>query len=227
VDDRELLVAIRNQVDGHLEEHPLSGSGYVMHPSSAATKTPKGFFSGWVWPVPIWDGEHPVISDGFNRYAIGRQGEKDYQRQHLGVDIMFRNSEARAPNLPEWSKWYHMPSSTVPMLAAGPGHIWFAGKTGTGWTIKIDHHGWVGFPLLSYYTHMSELFVDDWDGTSGLYVPAGFDLGLVGNSPLGADPNHCHFELLDYTDGIEPGRENRALDPEPYLKCFGYRSFPR
>jgi murein DD-endopeptidase MepM/ murein hydrolase activator NlpD len=121
-----------------------------------------------------------------------------------------------------------MPSNTVPYLAPGPGHIWFAGKTSQGWTVKIDHHGWAGFPLITYHTHMSQLFIDEWDdGKGGLYVPAGFELGFIGNTPKSEDDiNHVHFEMWDYTKGVPPGRENRALDPEPYLKCFGHRVLP-
>ena len=118
-----------------------------------------------------------------------------------------------------------MPSDTVPMIAAGPGHIWFAGETGTGWTVKIDHHGWAGFPLITYYTHMSELFIENWDNAGdGLYVPAGCELGCIGEG--GTNLNHCHFEMLDYTEGVPSGRVNRAMDPAPYLECFGHRVLP-
>jgi murein DD-endopeptidase MepM/ murein hydrolase activator NlpD len=218
--DRELLVQIHDDIETHLETTPNAEGIYNMQPASNADETPKGNFSGWVWPVPVWNGEVPVISDGFNRYQQGEPGEPGYRRQHLGVDVMFKNAEPQVPNEPEVTKWFHMPSD-VPYLAPGAGHIWFAGKTNTGWTVKIDHHGWAGFPLITYHTHMSELFIDDYDdGRGGLYVPAGFQLGLIGP---GGNVNHCHFEMWDYTEGVPPGRVNRALNPAPFLKCFGYR----
>lgn len=222
--DRELLEHIRTEIDEHIATHPLWEGVYELMPSRNATKTPKGNFSGWVWPVPIWNHKPPAISDEFNRYAVGKPGEPGYKRQHLGVDIMFKNASAQIPKLPELTKWFNMPSD-VPYLAPGPGNIWFAGKTETGWTVKIDHHAWAGFPLITYHTHMSTLFIDEWDNIGGgLYVPAGFQLGLIGNSPASdSDPNHCHFEMWDYTEGVASGRVNRALDPKPYLACFGHR----
>ncbi len=177
--------------------------------------------------MPIFNGDEPVISSGFRRHAIGEPGKPGYKRQHLGVDGAYKNEVAHEPYPPEWSKWYNCPSDMIPMLAMGPGHIWFANETDQGWTVKIDHHAWAGFPLISYYTHMSELFVGTWSHENGgldggQYVHAGFQLGFVGNSPVNDDDiNHSHTELLDYSPGVEPGRVNRALNPEKYLPHFG------
>jgi murein DD-endopeptidase MepM/ murein hydrolase activator NlpD len=235
VTDRELLISIRDQINVQLETvppcpNPVPPGALVIEPNSDPTGTPKGNFSGWLWPMPIYEGEPPVISDGFNRYAHGEPGDPDYERQHLGADIMYKNAHEMIPDLPEVTKWFHCPSNTIPMLATGPGHIWYAGLTAQGWTIKIDHHAWAGFPLVTYCTHMSELFIEPWftgdeaEGkgkAGGQYVYAGFQLGYVGNSPLGEDPNHCHYEMWDYSEGVPSGRENRALDPELYLPYFG------
>ncbi len=223
--DRELLEQIREEIDRQTGTKPSIPGLYHISQAVDPTATPKGNFSGWVWPVPIWNRDPPRISDGFNRYQIGEKGKKGYERQHLGVDIMFKNDRARTEKIPERTKWFHMPSNCVPYLAPGPGHIWFAGKTTTGWTIKIDHHAWAGFPLLSYHTHMSKLLVPEWDDKpGGLYIPAGKEIGIIGESPRSSnDPNHCHFELWDYTEGVVSGRVNRALDPAPYLACFGHR----
>jgi hypothetical protein len=184
---------------------------------------PKGDFEGWLKSVPCWKGEKPVISDPFNRYAT----EDD--RQHLGNDTCFKNEEEMVPNIPTNTRWYHCPSDEVPMLAMGPGNIWFAGLTSMGWTVKIDHHNLAGFPLVTYYTHMSELFIPNWDDDGGgQEVFAGMQLGFIGNSPAGAyDLNHSHTEMWDYSDGIENGRVNRALDPGLYTPYFGTLVLPQ
>lgn len=222
--DRELLIHIRDEINVHLAAtpEPILPEGLLVKLPRNPEGTPKGHFNGWVWSMPIWQGQDPVISDGFSRYQVGNPGDPNYHRQHLGVDTCYKNAEAREPNLPEWSKWYHCPSDTIPMLAMGPGHIWSAEETEQGWTVRIDHHAWVGFPLVTYYTHMSELFIPEWAaGAGGQYVYAGFQLGYVGNSPKGEDINHSHIELWDYSDGVQSGRVNRALNPEEYLPHFG------
>lgn len=205
----------------------LKQTDWTIRPPAILTTAPKGHFygMGWFWPVPIYDTEVPVVSDGFQRHAVGEKGKKGHRRQHLGVDLMFKNAGPQTPRIPEVTKWYHMWNDSVPALAAGPGHIWFAGHTETGWTVRIDHHDWCGFPLTTYYTHLSKLLIADWEGKGGQFVPGGFPLGFVGNSPRGDDPNHLHFELWDFSDDVPKGRVNRALDPADYLPCFAYRVF--
>lgn len=224
--DRELLVSIQEQIEEQLQNPipPILQGDLTLRLPDSPEGTPKGYFNGWVWPMPVWNGEDPVISSGFNRYQVGEPGDDDYERQHLGVDCCYKNDEARVPNPPEWTKWYHCPSNTIPMLAMGPGHIWSAEYTSTGWTVKVDHHAWCGFPLVTYYTHMSELFIDEWAaGAGGLYVYAGFQLGYVGNDPEEPDDdiNHSHTELWDYSEGVGSGRVNRSLNPEEYFPHFG------
>jgi hypothetical protein len=227
--DREQLISLRNQINTHVADNPYPTlpEGLVIKLPDNPEGTPKGHFNGWVWSMPNWNGEPPVVSDGFNRYAVGEPGDDDYRRQHLGVDCAYKNEEAQEPFIPEWSKWFNCPSDMIPMLAMGPGHIWYADETDQGWTVKIDHHAWCGFPLISYYTHMSELFIETWTHEGGgigggQYVYAGFQLGFVGNSPKNDDDiNHSHTELLDYSEGVQPGRENRCLNPEEYLPHFG------
>jgi murein DD-endopeptidase MepM/ murein hydrolase activator NlpD len=240
ITDREMLVSIQSQLNGHLEatlppavpEVPVftiippepEPELLLAMPPEKNGSPPKGTnWDGWMWPVPFWNGEGPRISDGFSRH------QTEDHRQHLGADIMFRNPEKMPRNIPENTPWYHMPSDTVPMLAMGPGHIWFAGKTSTGWTVKIDHHASVGFPLVTYYTHMSELFVPDWpEGGGGMEVFAGQQLGFIGNSPAGpSDPNHCHAELWDYSSDVGKARVDRALDPGKYLPYFSQLILPQ
>lgn len=230
---RDQLEAYRDQLDALLafaEADDVGEDDVVMRYHKDPPKPPKGNFQGWVWPMPIWQGKTPAISDGFQRFKT------DDHRQHLGVDLMYKNARACEPQIPEQTKWYHCPSGTIPMLAMGGGNIWYAGLLATGWSVLVDHHDWVGFPLVTYYTHMSELFVDPWhkgeqhegDGKpGGQYVYPGFELGLVGNSPKGADPNHAHVELRDFSDGIPEGRVNRCLDPEMFLPSFSRRVIGR
>ncbi len=173
-------------------------------------------WSDAVWPVPVWKGERPVISDGFKRHAekdarTGRQ----LHRQHLGVDIMFRNARAQKPKVPTTTAWHHCASGDVPMLAALAGEVWTAERTSTGFTVHIDHGSRYGAPLVTYYTHMSSLLV-----RKGQVVPSGALIGIVGNDPRTKnDPNHCHFEIWDYSEGSRP-RELRCVDPGPYLKVW-------
>jgi hypothetical protein len=226
--DREELLSLRDQINVHIEEHPYPElpEGTIIRLPDDPEGTPKGHFNGWVWSMPIWEGKVPVVSSGFNRHQVGEPGDDDYERQHLGADSAYKNSSAQVPNLPEVSKWYHCPSNTIPMIAMGAGHIWFADETDQGWTIKIDHHDWYGFPLISYYTHMSDLFVPVWSKNGeglggGEYVHAAQQIGYVGCSPKNPNLNHSHTELLDYSPGVQPGRVNRCLNPELYLPHFG------
>ena len=222
--DRELLIFIRSQIDDQLKTWPgipepspeTPDDELVIIPPPAHFKPPKGNFDGWVWAIPKWCGETPKESDGFNRHKVPGK------RQHLGSDLCYRNSEKMRRDLPEVAPWYHCPSDTIPMLAMGPGTIWFAGKTSMGWTVKIDHGDSVGFPLVTYYTHLSELFIPEHaEGPGGREVEAGHQLGFVGNSPKGDDLNHAHIEMWDYSAGAGGSRENRCLDPGKFLRCFG------
>jgi murein DD-endopeptidase MepM/ murein hydrolase activator NlpD len=108
----------------------------------------------------------------------------------------------------------------IPTLAIGPGSVWYAKNAYYGYTVKIDHHDYAGFPLVSYYTHMSELLVDEKDnGPDGEYVWAGKPIGIVGAGPTHA--NHCHIELWDFSRDVPSGRKNRAMDPSQFLPHFG------
>jgi murein DD-endopeptidase MepM/ murein hydrolase activator NlpD len=172
-------------------------------------------WAGACWPVPAWNGEKPQVSDGFARNAVkDPKTGKQKHRQHLGVDIMFRNRKRAKPDLPVTTAWYHC-ASDVPMLAALAGKIFYASQTSRGMTVQIDHGNRYGFPLVSYYTHMSALNV-----RKGQEVIAGDVIGTVGNDPSTQfDPNHCHFELWDFSRGNLP-RVQRCIDPMPYLKVF-------
>jgi hypothetical protein len=156
-----------------------------------------------------------VITDGFARQVTkDPKTAKVTHRQHLGVDIMFRHARRRQPSLPLQTEWFHC-DADVPMLAALAGKVWYAKMTGRGMTVQIDHGSRYGFPLVTYYTHMSALLVK-----TGQDVIAGEPIGIIGNDPSTKyDPNHCHFELWDFSRGALP-REQRCIDPAPYLKTW-------
>ena len=229
--DRELLDSIEAQIKAHKCANPVDPptdpieppDEMVIIPPPGNFPPPKGNFDGWVWAIPTWDGETAKESDGFRRHAT----VKPKHRQHLGSDLMYRNEKKRKRKLPEWTPWYHLASNTVPMLAMGPGKIWFAGKTSTGWSVQIDHGMIAGFPLVTYYTHMSELFIPNHPkGKGGMEITAGTQLGFVGNSPKGQDPNHAHIEFWDYSKDAGGERVTRALDPMLYLRCMGQVALP-
>lgn len=185
-----------------------------------ATPASSPLWAGACWPVPAWPDkagviEKPVISDGFKRRAAkDPKTGKQLHRQHLGVDIMFKNTKRREPKIPVQTTWFHCVAG-VPMLAALSGTVWFAGRTGMGFTVQIDHGARYGFPLVTYYTHMETLLV-----RKGQPVVAGEPIGIISNNPATAnDPNHCHFELWDYSRG-KCERVERCLDPAPYLQAW-------
>ncbi len=219
--DRELLNSIEDQIKEHKLVNPIGPTPLEIIPPCGNHSPPKGGFDGWVWPIPCWDGEEPRESDGFKRHKTAEH------RQHLGSDLAYRNAAKHKRDLPEWAPWYHLMSNTVPMLAMGAGYIWFAGKTSMGWSVQIDHGVFAGFPLITYYTHMSELFIPEHvKGPHGTKVYPGMELGFVGNSPRGEDLNHAHIEFWDYSVDAGGDRENRCLDPAPYLRCFGQVVLP-
>jgi murein DD-endopeptidase MepM/ murein hydrolase activator NlpD len=184
-------------------------------PPSVVSPPTSKLWAGATWPVPIWLGETPEISDGFSRVVQkDPKTGKTLHRQHLGVDICYRNKRKMKTMLPTNTDWYHM-ASDVPMLAALSGTIWLAEDTERGLTVEIDHGNRYGFPLLSYYTHMSALLVKKGDN-----IVAGMPIGIIGNDPSTPyDQNHCHFELWDFSRGVRP-RSERCIDPTPYLAVW-------
>jgi len=227
--DREFLEDLDRQLDEQLKTDPCDGCesapGGLTNDGDMAVDfakdpsgTPKGNFYGWLWPMPYFD--DPIGGAG---YPVITGNE--FKPTHLGRDVALFNRLGSTGGPPEYyggrdDQKYYVPTGKVPMLAMGPGHIWYAGNAEMGWTIKIDHHDWVGFPLVTYYTHMSKLFVPEWDRQAGgLLVQAGQPIGIVGAGPTHA--NHAHVEFLDFSPGVQPGRVNRAMDPKLFIPHFG------
>jgi hypothetical protein len=165
----------------------------------------------WIVPVPIWQGRHPVVSDGWGTPRPGG-------RFHRGADLMFARASGDPfkPGSPNGAAHHVMPDN-IPALAAADGVIWSADWTARGFTIVVDHGDWA-----TYYTHLTALLVRATQrATSGQRVRAGDPIGMIGADPLdGAHLKHLHFELWH-------GSPADAVDPEPYLRTWQLAGDPR
>lgn len=169
-------------------------------------------WSGWVWPVPIWQGRVPTISDGFSSV------ETADHRQHLGVDVTFKKLPGDPSGVIQHdaTAGFISPLGT-PIIAAGPGKIWSAKETELGHSIQIDH-GKVGSAggVNTFYQHLDS-FSRNWQ--KGDIVHAGDLLGTMGYPPEGYHFRHLHFELWF------PVRKF-ARDPAPYMRHWRKISMP-
>jgi murein DD-endopeptidase MepM/ murein hydrolase activator NlpD len=179
-------------------------------------------YEGWVWPMERHptDGALPVISDGFSRTSRGGNG-------HFGVDIMYRRATSGTPRLPDYTKGFYCPSTTIQAYAAGPGKVIAVHHSDPhGISLEIDHHlvpdtG----PRVTAYRHLSVCTV-----LAGQNVAAGQPLGLVGydrtRKPT-ETPNHLHFELWDTSrvqfSGQDQRRKKYGIDPAPFMKGWVVR----
>ena len=174
-------------------------------------KTSPGVSDVWVWPLPKLAGRDPDVSDGWGSPRDGGA------RKHVGVDVVYPREKplpkAVKPPAHEY-RGYFVPQGT-PVLAAHDGRIWFAGKTGVGWTVIIDHGP---LPWSTYYTHLETLAIPEHrrgrlvggtvvssPGGPGLLIKAGAPIGTVGWSPK--DPQqgrHLHFELRHGKTPVDP-----------------------
>ena len=169
----------------------------------------------WVWPVPITRGRRPDISSGW--------GSPRGDRQHEGVDIMFRRiaTDPFPVGSPNGSKLFVMPDETL-VVAACDGYLWFSGKTPRGWTVEIDHSDAIPQKVVSYYTHMEKLFVELTSrGRGRIRVYAGQPLGIIGGDPLDARHlKHLHFALW-------AGNAGDAFDAAPFMRRWEMIRDPR
>src|ERR1044071_9604883 len=122
--------------------------------SASAGSRPEPLPGRWVWPVGVWHGRKPEISDGF---ASKRRSPSGQLIPHGGVDIMYRRQPGGAwrPGTPNGSPGWVMPDHRA-ALAASDGVVWSAANTPRGWTVVIDH---APRQLATYYTHLSSLLV--------------------------------------------------------------------
>ena len=164
----------------------------------------------WVWPVGVWMGRRPEISDGFGSTRRASSGEKS---GHGGVDIMYRRiaSDRWPAGSANGSRHYVMPPHRA-ALAASDGLVWFASHTPRGWTVVIDHSP---RKLTTYYTHLSQLLV-----VPKQTVRAGQPIGIIGADPLdAAHLAHLHFEVWR-------GGAAARFDPEQRMKTWEYLPDP-
>jgi murein DD-endopeptidase MepM/ murein hydrolase activator NlpD len=160
----------------------------------------------WVWPLGVWRGRKPEISDGFASKRRSRNGDVV---QHGGIDLMYRRvvGDTYPPGTLNGSRGYVMPDHRA-ALAAANGVASYAQNTPRAWTVIIDH---VPRKLSTYYTHLSQLLV-----VPDQAVLAGQPIGIVGADPLDAEHlAHLHFELWR-------GGRNGAVDPAPQMRNWGY-----
>jgi len=152
-------------------------------------------FSGWVYPVPIWKGREPKISDGWGSPRPG------IEMGHRGVDIMYPRHEGEPKHAPYGSA-RHVMFPNVPALAACDGIVEKSYEGKYGHAVVLNHGKW-----FTYYTHMANRLVQKGDK-----VRAGQALGTISGSPTesGKGLKHLHFEM--WLNG------KKAVDPERYIK---------
>lgn len=211
--------------ENHINPKPADGSAPASPPPArtSATPPPQPFTPApplptvatgntnptlplqgrWVWPVSMYNGRKPIVSQGFNRNPGSERGVI-----HPGQDFFFERirSDPYPDRTPNRSKNFVMPNG-VSVLAAADGVIWSAGKTGVGYSIVISHEP---LKVATYYTHMTSMFVEPTQrANSGQRVKAGTPLGIIGYSPTDeAKLMHLHFELWfgGATDFVDPAR---------------------
>ena len=178
-------------------EHDGEPSGARTDTSTRADPLP----GRWIWPLGVWRGRKPEISDG---YASKRRTPTGQLSGHGGVDLMYRRrkEDPWRPGTPNGTPAFVMPDHRA-ALAASDGVVSFAANTPRGWTVIVDH---APRKLATYYTHLSTLLV-----SAGQKVKAGAPLGVIGADPLdGQHIAHLHFEIWR-------GSASDRFDPQPLM----------
>lgn len=160
---------------------------------AAGTSAP---FKDWVWPMPVWNGRKPVISNEFNPRPGNEAG-----MTHPGVDILYIRRPNEPAKLPEGTKGFFVPSDLIPVYAVASGVVIQSGKSGRGHSVIIDH----GNGYTTFYQHLTAQGLP----AKSSRVTAGTPIGIVGHDTAqgGYPLNHLHFEIW-------PGRDRRrAIDP--------------
>lgn len=174
-------------------------------PDPLATRPPDAPLPGrWIWPLGIWSGRHPEISDGFDGK---RRTSAGTLIPHGGVDLMYRRqpTDTWPVGSPNGSRGFVMPEHRA-ALAVSDGVVGFAAHTPRGWSVVIDHQH---AEVATYYTHMSELLV-----VPHQTVSAGQPIGVIGADPLdGEHLKHLHFEMWRTPSRVR-------FDPQPFMKTW-------
>jgi murein DD-endopeptidase MepM/ murein hydrolase activator NlpD len=151
----------------------------------------------------------PVLPDG--RIAVITSSFRPADRpNHDGVDLFYRWRAGDKPDFvgdkgcagknPDGTPKWVIPYG-VTARAAAAGTVQIAGNSPTGYRLWIDHDN----GLRTGYFHLLDLRV-----AVGQVIPAGTELGLIGDNPKDHDGRHLHFEL-------SPVDRYAPIDPAPYL----------
>ncbi len=188
----------------------------------------KNSWSGWVWPVPIWEGRPPVISQEWKPGVDPGPGRASGAHEnHLGVDICFRKKAGDPPgHVKHLTEGPFIAPQGTPIIAAYDGKVWAKGYTSYGHYVTVDHGNVPGLaPLVTFYQHL-EGFERDWQ--KGDEVRAGDVLGTMGYPNPEADADgfrHLHFELWFPVKGV-PERQ-WSVDPAPYMTHWRKITLPQ
>lgn len=165
-------------------------------------------WSGWQWPVPIWNGREPLITDGFFPTATSSH------RQHEGADIGYRKLATDPAGLPWSTPGFTSQKPPPPILSVFGGKVFRVRSGSRGMNVLIDHGNVQGTGIVTWYQHLSSVNVREGD-----VVSAGSRLGIMGGDLA---PNytwiHLHFELWAPVKGT-PERSWKR-DPAPYMKLW-------
>lgn len=197
-----LLQWWRSQPPTFPEEKPCTGLG---EPGTPGT-----------FPVAIWEGHDPVITDSFERPG---PGAKRNGKGHWGGDIALRRPKSGKVRRPEYVKHFFCPNDKVPALNVFPGIVKSVKNSKKhGRVVKVAH----GTRHISVHRHLSRT-----DVVAGQVVAEGTALGILGHAPSAGDKgfNHDHFEIWDMTlPGPKNSRAAHAVDPGPWLKHWTKRT---
>jgi hypothetical protein len=179
-----------------LREITPAANTFTLLPTTAS-----GPFQGWVWPMPVWNGRNPVITNGFDPTPSAKWGMK-----HAGVDIMYLRHPHESARLPEGHKRFFVPSERIPVYAVGNGVVIQSGKNPLGHHVIIDH----GNGYHTFYQHLTANGLPP----KSARITAGMPIGFVGHNPFpgGYPLNHLHFEI--WPGGVKA----RAIDPGQVLR---------
>jgi murein DD-endopeptidase MepM/ murein hydrolase activator NlpD len=175
-------------------EFEFAGDAFTVLPTGAT-----GSFKDWVWPMPVWNGRNPVISNGFDPSPDPTFGKK-----HGGVDIMYKRLPDESAKLPDGTKGFFVPSDRIPVYAVANGVVIQSGKNPLGHSVIIDH----GNGYTTFYQHLTAQGLP----AKSTRVTAGMPIGIVGHNPAGYTLNHLHFEIWP------GGSHARSIDPASVLR---------
>ncbi len=180
-------------------------------------------YIGWLNPLPIHLGRHPVVShefEGGERYLPS--GALNYAT-HLGLDLMYPRLATDPTGPPSRVALFkhglnpgYINWPGIGVRCPGPGRIWDAKITKLGHSVTIDHGKVDGVGMLTFFQHMTG-FARPW--RQGDILLPGMVLGEMGGDPSN-EPHliHCHLEVWLPDGKARAG--DWPVDPMPYLKMW-------